>query len=169
MPPPVTRSRPRPTTTRHPQRGRATGAPATRRRRRPERADSSGVNTILGWGAALLVAAVLSFGFKMWSKSGDNAAIKQEMIEVVATFPNYEEKRAYYHRLIDRHHAAAFEASYALGGRRRSNDFNAEQYVVRIAQAMAETARGDGEPEVSGYLTVFHAMVSASSAEGAPR
>lgn len=160
--PPAAPSRQRPTT-RQPRRGRADGAPSTRRRRRPAPSDRTGVNTILGWGAAILVAAVLSFGFKMWSKSGDNAHIKQEMIDVVATFPNYEEKRAYYHRLIDRHHAAAFEASYALGGRRRGNSFDAQRYVTSISRAMGETAGSEGEPEVSGYLVLFHGMVSATT------
>lgn len=161
---PASPSRSRPTTTRQPRRGRAGAAdapPATRRRRRPARADGTGVNTILGWGAAILVAVVIGFGFRMWSKAGDNAQVKQEMIDVVAAFPNYQEKRAYYHRLIDRHHAAAFEASYALGGRRQSNSFDAERYVVSISKAMGETARSEGELEVSGYLVFFHSMVSA--------
>jgi len=150
----------RPGTARQTRRGRTDGAPPTRRRRRPSRSDGTGVNTILGWGAVLLVAAVLSIGFKMWSKSDDNAQVKKEMIEVVATFPNYGEKRAYYHRLIDRHHAAAFEASYALGGRRRGNTFDAQRYVASIARAMGDTARSEGEPEVSAHLLLFHARVS---------
>ncbi len=149
---PVDRPRPRPATTRQHRRGQAAGSAPTRRQRRPPASDRTGVNTILGWGAAILVSLVITFVFRSWSKSEDNTKIKQEMIEVVATFPNYADKRAYYHRLIDRHHATQFEASYVVGGRRRGNSFDTRRYVISMSRVMAETARGEGETEVSAYL-----------------
>ena len=54
--------------------------------------------------------------------------------------------------LVDKFHSQAFDASYTMGGRRRSSKFDEKLYLRTLLSSMSGQARTDGKPELADEL-----------------
>lgn len=135
---------------------RRTGRPtvpaaAAGRRRRPARSGGgSGMQSWIVW--ALIVFVVLpliGFGIRLGYKSSDGKQVLGQAHELIANAPDYAAHRAYYDRIVDECHPAAFDQAYRIGGRREANTLNEKQYLRLLFTGMKASAARDGEKEVA--------------------
>ena len=152
---PITRSRKPP--------GMASRATRRLPRRGPGKSGKSGKssNTWLWWAGGIGVSLIISLVVKFSNKSSDDTHVREEMFQVVRTFPDYANHAKYYTELVDRYHHEAFEAAYSMGGRRQSAKLDSEAYLTQISQRMASKAAADGNSSVATTLSAFNQALRA--------
>lgn len=146
MPRPLRRNAARTTV----KRGTTSRIGRTRTREKP----SSGEKGWLRWVIiSFVLFPVLAFGLKYLYKSSDNKEVLVQAHQLIATLPEYRANSAYLDSLVDKCHATAFEKAYTIGGRRRANTLNEQEYLRTLLTEMAGMARQDGRQDLSGPLT----------------
>lgn len=109
----------------------------------------------------LVLVIPLGIGLRMCGKSRDDGGVRHEMHAMIRTIPDYAQHAAYYDRLVDDNHGAAFEQAYRLGGRHQSNHLDAKRYFVEILRRMSAQAGRDGRAEMQATLAVYAARAQA--------
>ena len=114
--------------------------------------------------AGIVIALLIGSGV-VWMKYSDkgnsSAEVREAMLAIIASAPDYAEHQPYYQTLLDRHHELLFDEHYKMGGRRSSGSFDAQQYAETLFQAMANDAKREGHEAEAGFLQVMHDSIKA--------
>ena len=120
----------------------------------------------LSRGGVLVIAIAAIIGFKFWNKSSDSNEAKSQATQVIQGWPEYSRDAAYYDQLIETAHERAFDSAYSMGGRRRSAEFDAGEYLYKLLVFMSERAKADGRPEVYALLQARAVSIRSASTSG---
>lgn len=103
-------------------------------------------------GVILAAAIGVAVYMKMGARADDSKAIRADIMQVVATMPEY----ATHTKLLDAYaglaHTRAFGEAYTVGGRRQRNQFNEDAYIERFFKSMIDSANGDGRQDLARPL-----------------
>ena len=78
--------------------------------------------------------------------------MRKEAHDAIKALPCYAANGPYLDGLVDKFHAQAFDASYTMGGRRRSSKFDEKLYLRTLLSNMSGQARADGKAELADDL-----------------
>ena len=112
-------------------------------------------------------AAVLA-GVLVWSRMnrrGENeAAILQQMEEMVSKIDVYPANQEYLDKLLKEEHRGAFDAAYSMGGRRKGAKFDWSKYTTTLFDGMCKECARDKKPEVAKSLRQLEQIMAAALA-----
>ena len=101
-------------------------------------------------------------GLKFYNKGSASADIKENFREWVQNSPGYASDPAYCEALFEQYHDEAFEASYSMGGRRRSSKFDDDQYITQLTARMSAKAQADGKQEIADGMKALKVMYQSA-------
>lgn len=124
---------------------------ATGRLRRPAPKKSS-IWATLGIGCGVLILLVVGgvFALGYWAKGKVDAILLTSGRMTIQAQADYDKHKKYYDTAMDKHHAAAFQASY----KSKSPDLDERQriYLGELAELIRAQAKTDGEKEVEASM-----------------
>lgn len=100
-------------------------------------------------GLAIVLVIAAFVGWKMYNKSKDSAAVREQAVQLVQAFPRYDENKDYYDASFDELHEEAFDQAYKVGGRRSSAKFDDTTYLAVLVALYQRKARVDGKTELA--------------------
>jgi hypothetical protein len=106
---------------------------------------------------AVLVAVFI--GWKMYDKRKASAAVREQSVQLLHSFPKYDENKAYYDGAFDELHGEAFDQAYKMGGRRTSASFDERTYLAVLVALYQRKAKADGKAELADDLELHRAVL----------
>ena len=116
-----------------------------------ERKKKRGLHRFIG--IIVVIAVIVGFKFYNKSKAGDD--IRSQTIEIVQTMPGYDENQSYIDSIFEPCFETAFEASYDMGGRRRSARFDQDKYISTLFDNLRQRSEQDGKEELARRFKVY--------------
>ena len=81
-------------------------------------------------------------------RSDVSATAKTEAMAVIARVENFEANRSYYEGRAEMADLAAMNKSYTVGGRRRPDEFDMDDYLMVFVDRMITLARDEGRSDI---------------------
>ena len=98
----------------------------------------------------LIIAAVI--GFKFFRSKQSMNDIKEQVIVALQADMSPTFEKEYVKELVDYAHPFAIDGSYSIGGRRRSDKFDEDQYIDALHVKITEKLIADGkQAEAAAY------------------
>ena len=121
-----------------------------------EKKKKSGLHRFIG--IIIVVAIIVGFKFYNKSKAGDD--IRRQTIEIVQAMPGYDENQSYINSIFEPCFETAFEASYDMGGRRKSAEFNQDKYITTLFDNLMTRSEQDGKEELARRFKVYKMVLT---------
>lgn len=111
----------------------------------------------------IIIVIAIVVGFKFYNKGKASDDIRSQTIEIVQAMPGYEENQAYIDSILEPCFATAFEASYDMGGRRRSAKFDQDKYITTLFDNLMERSKQDGKEDLAIRFKVYKMVLTRTN------
>lgn len=121
-----------------------------------EKKKKRGLNKFIG----IIIVVAIIVGFKSYNKSKAADDIRSQTIEIVQAMPGYDENKQYIDSIFGPCFETAFEASYDMGGRRRSAKFDQDNYITTLFDNLMTRSERDGKEELARRFKVYNMILT---------